>query len=74
MKTMIEWHKYPEEKPELDVPLLFWDGKDVFEGYCFLASPKLNIWFSASDPSRCDENAIVQGIIGWAYMPEGPIL
>jgi len=60
-KTAIEWHKYPEEKPDMDVKCLvmFDDGEPIispFDGF--------NWWDI--------EKAWVGRITHWAYLPAPP--
>lgn len=81
MQSTVTWHKYPDEKPELDEPILLWDGEDVFEGwYEYYGGDKSPEYEYRFDSTRGDKaarrnnigQALAIKIKAWSYMPEGP--
>lgn len=74
-KSLITWHKYPDEKPDVDVSLLVFDGMDVMQGYfsVYHTNKGDNEEFLMGDYFR--SNTVVHfenQIKYWAYMPDGP--
>ena len=67
-RSEIEWHKYPDEKPESGKRVLVFGQKKERQPEVYEASlrPTSKRFYSPS-------NALIQNVRFWTYMPDGPI-
>lgn len=77
MQSEIIWHKYPDEKPKLDIPILAFDGEKIFESVYFdygnhSHDKEFRPHSHFFDLSIFDYDCIKKEIIAWTYMPERP--